>query len=180
MREWIANYCNFPRFMMQMLNFRAGFFGASGCGGPFVKSFWWHGLVNKNTHSDKQVFSAVPYTVTVQHQRRCWCGRKAFAGRSFLFWRGASLIGENTYEEAGTWGMQHVYQTRPANHAVLPPPPHKSLSQEPEAYDLICRSIPILEWAVGELCLVALLSLWLLRRHRRIELVRYERACGMR
>lgn len=42
-----------------------------------------------------------------------------------------------------------------------PPPPRISLTQarKPGAYDLICRSIPTLERAVGEIRLVALLSL---------------------
>lgn len=39
MREWIANYHNFPRFMIQMPNFQAWFSRLGGVEGPFVKKF---------------------------------------------------------------------------------------------------------------------------------------------
>lgn len=144
MREWIANYCDFPRFMKQMLNFRAGFFRVPG--GHLLK-VWWHRLVNKNTHSDNQVFS----TVTV-------------AEKALLQWQ--EVLAPSSWRQLVFYLLRHMHMkrqepwgcnvfTKTANHSVISPTPISITQHKPGAYDLICRSIPFWSEPECEICLVS-------------------------
>lgn len=154
MREWIANYCNFPRFMMQMLNFRAGFFRGVGVPGGHLLKVWRHGLVNKITHSDTQVLSAVLYcyssawAAAAAAAAGARASQAAFHREQSIHTRRRKPRGCDVFTKVGLPIMQ-----LPPAPLLLPPKNLYHTSQERMIWYV--GQYPFCSEPVGEICVVA-------------------------